>query len=133
MFYVQYAHARMCSAQRYATAEGVKILSEAESAELERLDSPEERALMRLVADWPRRVEEAALAHEPHRIAFALRDTAAAFHALWNRGNEDAALRFVPPGPRAQAHARLTLVKAARAVIAAGLSIMGVAPVEEMR
>lgn len=133
VFYVQYAHARMRSAQRRAAEEGVKSFGKAKLAELERLDSPEERALMRLVAGWPRRVEEAALAHEPHRIAFALYDAAAAFHALWNRGNEDAALRFVAPGDPALSRARLTLVEAARNVIAAGLVVMGVAPAEEMR
>ena len=134
VFYVQYAHARMRSAQRRAAGEGAAGPDAAAApAELERLDSPEERALMRLVADWPRRVEEAALAHEPHRVAFALHDTAAAFHALWNRGNEDAALRFVAPGDPALSRARLTLVEAARAVVAAGLAVMGVAPAEEMR
>ena len=134
VFYVQYAHARMRSAQRRAAGEGAAGPDAAAApAELERLDSPEERALMRLVADWPRRVEEAALAHEPHRVAFALHDTAAAFHALWNRGNADPALRFVAPGDPALSRARLTLVEAARAVVAAGLSVMGVAPAEEMR
>ncbi len=134
VFYVQYAHARMRSAQRRAAEEGVGGPgAPAAPAELERLDSPEERALMRLVAGWPRRVEEAALAHEPHRIAFALHDAAAAFHALWSRGNEDAALRFVAPGDPALSRARLTLVEAARNVIAAGLAVMGVAPAEEMR
>ena len=134
VFYVQYAHARMRSAQRRAAGEGAAGPdAAAPPAELERLDSPEERALMRLVADWPRRVEEAALAHEPHRVAFALHDTAAAFHALWNRGNADAALRFVAPGDPALSRARLTLVEAARAVVAAGLAVMGVAPAEEMR
>ncbi len=131
VFYVQYAHARIRSVQRNAGAHG--DAGAASGAELARLTAPEERALVRHIAGWPRCVEDAAAAHEPHRIAFALHDFAAAFHTLWNRGNEEPALRFIVPDEPALCRARLTLLEAARAVIAAGLGIIGVAPIEEMR
>ena len=131
VFYVQYAHARIRSVQRNAQAQGG--FGAAEDDDLRRLEAPEERALIRHVADWPRRVEEAALAHEPHRVAFALQELAAAFHALWNRGNEDESLRFILPDDPALCRARLAMLGAARAVLASGLAIIGVEPAEEMR
>ena len=131
VFYVQYAHARIRSVQRNARAQGG--FGAAEDDDLRRLEAPEERALIRHVADWPRRVEEAALAHEPHRVAFALQELAAAFHALWNRGNEDESLRFILPDDPALCRARLAMLGAARAVLASGLAIIGVEPAEEMR
>lgn len=131
VFYVQYAHARIRSVQRHARELGPP--GPASEADLLRLAAPEERALVRLAAGWPRVVEEAAAAHEPHRVAFALSDIAAAFHALWNRGNEEPALRFVRPDDPALFRARLTLLEAVRAALAAGLAIVGVEPAEEMR
>ena len=131
VFYVQYAHARIRSVQRNAQAQGG--FGAPEDDDLRRLEAPEERALIRHVADWPRRVEEAALAHEPHRVAFALQELAAAFHALWNRGNEDESLRFILPDDPALCRARLAMLGAARAVLASGLAIIGVEPAEEMR
>ena len=131
VFYVQYAHARIRSVQRHAQAQGMD--GAAGEDDLRRLEAPEERALIRHVADWPRRVEEAALAHEPHRVAFALQELAASFHALWNRGNEDEGLRFVLPDDPSLCRARLAMLDAARSVLASGLAIVGVEPAEEMR
>ena len=131
VFYVQYAHARIRSVQRHAQAQGMD--GAAGEDDLRRLEAPEERALIRHVADWPRRVEEAALAHEPHRVAFALQELAASFHALWNRGNEDEGLRFVVPDDPSLCRARLAMLGAARSAIASGLAIVGVEPAEEMR
>ena len=91
VFYVQYAHARIASLQRKAAELGV---DSERSAVTTRLDS-EELGLVKLLAQYPRTVEAAALAHEPHRIAFYLNDLASAFHALWNRGNDDPTRRFV--------------------------------------
>ncbi|MEE9251171.1 MAG: DALR anticodon-binding domain-containing protein, partial [Alphaproteobacteria bacterium] len=84
-------------------------------------------------ATWPRQVENAAEAHEPHRIAFYLSELAAAFHGLWNKGNIDASLRFLVRGDEALTAARLALVRGVALVIASGLNILGVEPVEEMR
>jgi arginyl-tRNA synthetase len=92
-----------------------------------------ELALIKLMAGWPRILESAAEAHEPHRIAFYLYDVAAAFHALWNRGKEEAGLRFLVAEDQALTAARLAMVRAMALTIASGLGIFGVEPVEEMR
>ncbi|MGE0255702.1 MAG: arginine--tRNA ligase [Alphaproteobacteria bacterium] len=136
VFYVQYAHARCRSVER-AAAEAFPDadLSPAGLAArpLDRLDDPDEMALAGLLAQWPRTVEAAALAHEPHRLAFYLYDVAAGFHALWSKARGDASLRFLVPADRDLSLARLALVGAVRTVIASGLAVMGVQPVEELR
>ncbi len=136
VFYVQYAHARCRSVLRHAAAAlpGTDLAPAAlAAANLDRLDSAEEMALARRMATWPRLVESAAEAHEPHRVAFYLYDLASDFHALWNRGKEDASLRFLIDGDAEVTLARLALVSAVATVIASGLAVMGVEPVEEMR
>ncbi|MDA8248948.1 MAG: DALR anticodon-binding domain-containing protein, partial [Rhodospirillales bacterium] len=100
---------------------------------LDMLEHPAELALIRRLVAWPRTVEAAALAREPHRIAFFLYDLAADFHMLWNRGKDDAALRFLVADRPAETLARLALVAATAIVIRSGLAVMGVDPVEEMR
>ncbi len=135
VFYVQYAHARACSVLRHA-AEMFPNLS-LDAADLAKVDlSPltdaAEIALMTQLAGWPRTVEGAAEAHEPHRVAFYLNDVAAAFHGLWNKGRDDATLRFLHPDDIALSHARLALVKAVAVVVASGLAVMGVTALEEM-
>jgi arginyl-tRNA synthetase len=136
VFYVQYAHARACSALRNAQAAFPRLAlddSALATAELERLTDEGELALVRLMAGWPRFVEAAAEAHEPHRVAFYLYDLASQFHAQWNRGNDDEALRFIVSGDERLTAARLALVRAVAIVIASGLGVMGVEPVQEMR
>ncbi len=136
VFYVQYAHARSHSVRRQAEAVFPGIdLSDGNlaGAALERLTDPDEIALIRALADWPRQVEAAAEAHEPHRIAFYLYDLASSFHALWTRGKEELSLRFVMPDDSGLTLARLALVRGVGLVIAGGLGVMGVEPVEEMR
>ena len=81
---------------------------------------------------WPRIVEAAAEAHEPHRIAFYLYDLASEFHSLWNKGNDDPSLRFIQPDDEAGTKARLAMIVAFSRVIASGLKILGVEPVKEM-
>jgi len=136
VFYVQYAHARACSALRNAalTFSGMRLDdSDLAAANVRRLTDEGELALIRIMAAWPRIVESAAEAHEPHRVAFFLYDLASAFHAQWNRGNENEALRFIVAGDEEVTQARLALVRAVAVVIASGLGVMGVEPVEEMR
>jgi arginyl-tRNA synthetase len=135
VFYVQYAHARIHSVLRNAAEAGGYDLSDATlaTANLSRLADEAELSLVRLMATFPRQVEQAALAHEPHRIAFYLDDLAAAFHALWNKGKDDSSLRFIQQEDRDGTLARLALIRATAHVIAAGLGILGVEPIEEMR
>ena len=136
VFYVQYAHARAYSVFRNAAEEfpGIDTSAKALSgAVLERLTGDEEIGLIKLMASWPRQVEAAAEAHEPHRIAFYLSDLAAAFHGLWNRGNTDPSARFIVRGDLELTTARLALLRATASVIASGLAVLGVMPVEEMR
>ena len=134
VFYVQYAHARCRSVLR-AAAEAGWPTAPADLAAMDTapLTDEAELALIRRLAGWPRLVEGAALAREPHRIAFFLYDLAGDFHMLWNKGREDAALRFLQPSDRPGTLARLALVEATATVIRSGLAVMGVAPVEEMR
>ena len=85
------------------------------------------------ISTWPRLVEQAAEAHEPHRIAYYLSELAAAFHGVWNKGNDDASLRFLQPDQPERTLARLALIRAVAVIIASGLNVMGVTPLEELR
>jgi len=129
VFYVQYAHARIRSLYRRAAEAG---LDPGSPADLDLLDD-EELGLVRIAAQFPRIVEAAAQAHEPHRVAFYLGDLAAAFHALWNRGNDDPSRRFLIEDNPELTSARLMLAGALGQVIRNGLNIMGVAAAEEMQ
>src|SRR5690606_13883221 len=127
-------HARARSVMRHAGAElaGVDLSPAAlAAAPVERLSDPAELGLIKQLAQWPRVVESAAEAHEPHRVAFYLLDVAAGFHGLWNKGKEDTSLRFLLAEDRPLALARLALVQAVAIIIASGLAIFGVQPVEE--
>jgi arginyl-tRNA synthetase len=136
VFYVQYAHARSCSVFRNAADAfpGLDLTPAAlAEAPLGRLKDPAELTLIKRLAGWPRLIESAAESHEPHRLAFYLYDVASDFHALWNKGNEDAGLRFIVEADRELTRARLALVRAVQLLIASGLAIIGVTPAEELR
>jgi len=136
VFYVQYCHARCCSVLRHGAAEMPGIALDPVSlagADLNRLTDSGELDLIKLLAEWPRLLESAADAHEPHRVAFYLYDLAGAFHALWTKGKDNAELRFLLPDDLAMTAARLALVQAVAFVVASGLDTFGVTPVEEMR
>ena len=134
VWYVQYASARINSVLRRAADMGVDTTDSALSnADLGRLTHQAELELARKVAEWPRTVEIAARANEPHRIAFFLYDIASDLHSLWNRGNDDTTLRFVQDGDRAETAAKIALARSVGVVISNGLGILGVTPATEMR
>ena len=133
VFYVQYANARVHSVLRRAGGEGMAVDDVAlAAADLGALSHGAELAVARKIAEWPRLVEIAARTREPHRVAFFLYELASEFHALWNRGNDEPALRFVQGDPQAS-RPKLALARAVSMVIEAGLGVLGVEPVEEMR
>jgi len=127
VFYVQYAHARICSIMRKAAEENL-----APSNEKLDLLGPDELALVSRAAQFPREVEAAARAREPHRIAFYLYDLAAAFHAFWNMGNDDPRLRMLVVGEAELSAARLFLAAQIGQVVRNGLALLGVTAVEEL-
>ncbi|MBV8768367.1 MAG: arginine--tRNA ligase [Hyphomicrobiales bacterium] len=136
VFYVQYAHARCESVRRQAT----EVLGEFDlgggalaAADLNLLADPSERSLLKLLAQYPRVVEQAAQAREPHRTTFYLYELASEFHALWNKGKDFPDLRFINQNSTSLSAARLALVTGVRNVIASGLTLIGVSAPEEMR
>jgi arginyl-tRNA synthetase len=136
VFYVQYAHARCHSVFRNVREVFPDVTPQPRSlsqAPIERLTDPAETALIRRLGAFPRLVEQAAVAHEPHRVAFYLYDLASEFHALWNRGKDSPHLRFIRENDRSLTESRLAMVAATARVIASGLAILGVQAPEEMR
>ena len=134
VFYVQYAHARVQSVLRKAREAGLDVsVATLASADLAKLSHEAELKVARQIAEWPRLVEIAARGNEPHKIAFYLYEMASDFHSLWNRGNDDTSLRFLQDGDAATSQAKIALITAVAVVISAGLGILGVKPVDEMR
>ena len=129
VFYVQYAHARTCSVLRNAAEDG---LYPSDSADFNLLGDEAEQGIIRRIAEYPRLLEAAAMAHEPHRIAFYLFELAGDFHALWNKGKDSPHLRFILKDDVNITTTRLAFLRAIRYVLANGLRILGVRPAEEM-
>ena len=134
VFYVQYAHARICSVMRKAQLAGVAVEDAVlQAADLAGLTDAAELTLAAKLAEFPRLIEIAARSNEPHRIAFYLYDLASEFHALWNKGNEQPELRFLQEGNLATSQAKIALIRATAVVLSNGLGILGVQPAQEMR
>ena len=133
VFYVQYAHARICSV--FKRAQGLKgLMFPPERPEIIYQYDKQEIALLKLISDWPRVVELATKSQEPHRIVFYLNDLASEFHSLWNKGNDNPEVRFIVENDLAATHARLALIEGVRTVLVSGLQgIIGVEPQIEMR
>jgi arginyl-tRNA synthetase len=133
IWYVQYAHARICSVLRHAKDAGLTVdRATLQAAPIDLLTDPAELALVRQVATWPRALEAAAVHHEPHRVTFYLLDLAASFHALWNQGKERPELRFLLADQPGLTQARLAMITAVQVIVAGGLQLIGVEPLEEM-
>jgi len=133
VFYVQYAHARVCSVLRKAKEVGIDVSDQRlASSDLSLNNHQVELRLIKKLAEWPRLVQVSAKTNEPHRIAFYLYELAGDFHSLWNRGNDDKGLRFIQED-KTTALAKLALARAVAIVISSGLSILGVEAVSEMR
>ncbi|AMB46567.1 arginine--tRNA ligase [Methylobacterium sp. AMS5] len=137
VFYVQYGHARRFSVLRQARealpGEDFSPAALLADADLSVLTDPGEIEMMRLIAQYPRVLESAAAAHEPHRIAFYLYETASSLHSFWNKGKDLPQLRIVNPTDRKSTRARLALVEALGGVLASGLAVLGVSAPDEMR
>jgi len=135
VFYVQYASARCHSVFRQAAEQlGVATFDRGElKAAAGKLTDAGEIALIKKLAEYPRLIESAAEAHEPHRLAFYLYDLASSFHAHWNRGNENPDLRFVKVTDPQSTYARLGLVQAVSDVLTSGLALIGADAPQEMR
>ncbi|MFV2033759.1 MAG: DALR anticodon-binding domain-containing protein, partial [Halocynthiibacter sp.] len=134
VFYVQYAHARIASVLRKAAEARIPVDDATlGAADLSRLDHAAEIAVARKLAEWPRLVEVAARTHEPHRVAFYLYDLASEFHSLYHLGKSETGLRALNEGDPATSQAKIALIRSVAVVISAGLGILGVTPVQEMR
>ena len=129
VFYVQYAHARICSVLRNAEAAGFKSNAK---IDFSLLTDEAEKALILRIAAFPRVIEAAAMAHEPHRISFYLYDLASDFHSLWNKGKELPQLRFILQDQDNISLTRLAFLRVIRYCLANGLGLLGVEPASEM-
>jgi len=136
LFYVQYAHARVCSVIRNAAVAFPDLLLDDSSlakADMSEVNDPGEIKMIRELASWPEVVERAARSREPHKIVFYLSELAASFHAFWNKGNSEESLRFIVIDNPRKTMQRVALARAVGIVIGSGLAVIGVDPVEEMR
>jgi len=134
VFYVQYAYARVSSVLNKAKEAGLDVSDTTlAAANADHLGHESELNVAKKLAEWPRLLELAAKHNEPHRIAFYLYELASEFHSLWNRGKDETDLRFLQEGKNEVSLAKISLIRSVSVVISAGLGILGVTPMEEMR
>ena len=133
VFYVQYAHARICSVMRNAVDAGIDVSDSAlidSSKDL--LDNDAEHALVCKVAEFEKCIETSALNHEPHRIVYYLHELASQFHSFWNKGSKNKSLRFIHADDHEMSQSKIALARIVQLTIANGLSVMGINPVDRM-
>ncbi len=134
VFYVQYAHARICSVLGKAEEAGIAVDAGALSgANLSEISHASEMAVVKKLGEWPRLLELAAKHNEPHRVAFYLYELASEFHALWNKGKDKPELRFLQESNPQRSLGKIALISAVSVVLSAGLGILGIIPMKEMR
>ena len=130
VYYVQYANIRINSLYKKAINIGIDLNSDLKNINFSLLKEPSELSLIKIISKWPRQVELAAIANEPHRITFYLNDLASAFHYSWSLGNTKSELRYFVEGDINLTLARLSLAKVVKIILFSGLSIIGVKSVE---
>tara|TARA_B100001115_G_C15726897_1_gene353827 strand:- start:264 stop:824 length:561 start_codon:yes stop_codon:yes gene_type:complete len=135
VFYVQYAHARISSIVRKIEDEKLFLIDEnfIDNTDLTLLSNSHDIKLIKIISNFPRIIEQAAIYREPHRVAFYLRDIASSFHSYWNLGNEDNNLKVLKIDNLEETRARLALVMSVKITISEGLSLLGINALEELR
>ena len=132
VYYVQYANIRINSLYKKAINLGIDLNKDIDNIDFELLDNTFELNLIKIISKWPRQVEAAAKANEPHRITFYLNDLASAFHYSWSLGNTNSELRYIVEDNIKLTTARLSLAKIVKIILFSGLSIIGVKPAEDL-
>ena len=132
VYYVQYANIRINSLYEKAKIHGIDLRDDLNNINFKLLENISEINLIKLISKWPRQVEAAARANEPHRITFYLNELAGAFHSFWSHGNDNPSLRFINDSNKDLTIARLSLAKIVRIILSSGLSILGVKPAEKL-
>ena len=132
VYYVQYANIRINSLYKKAKAHGINLDKEISNIKFELLTNSLEVNIIKLISKWPRQVEAAAKANEPHRITFYLNDLASAFHSSWSLGNDNPELRYISDSNKELSIARLSLAKIVKIILSSGLSIIGVKPADKL-
>ena len=132
VYYVQYANIRINSLYEKAKIHGIDLRDDLNNINFKLLENISEINLIKLISKWPRQVEAAARANEPHRITFYLNELAGAFHSFWSHGNDNPSLRFINDSNKDLTIARLSLAKIVKIILSSGLSILGVKPAEKL-
>jgi arginyl-tRNA synthetase len=135
IFYVQYAHARISSIIRKVEDEKLFSIDEnfVDNTNLTLLSNNHDIELIKIISNFPRIIEQAAIYREPHRIAFYLRDIASSFHSYWNLGNEDNNLKVLNIDNLEETRSRLALIMSVKITISEGLRLLGIKALEELR
>ena len=132
VYYVQYANIRINSLYEKAKIHGIDLSDDLNNINFKLLENISEINLIKLISKWPRQVEAATRANEPHRITFYLNELAGAFHSFWSHGNDNPSLRFINDSNKDLTIARLSLAKIVKIILSSGLSILGVKPAEKL-